>query len=57
MAGWGIPFVVALGAAVLGFGGLTAESAEHIHVPFLVFMGLLVFLLVSLVIKSRAPPS
>ena len=53
----GLPFVLALIVAVLGLGGLMADSAEHIHVPFYLFMGLLVLLVVARLIGNRAPPS
>ena len=52
---WALLFlIVALGAAVLGFGGIAGTLAWMAQVLFVVF---LVLFLVSLVTGMRAPPA
>jgi uncharacterized membrane protein YtjA (UPF0391 family) len=55
MLSWALTFlVVALIAAVLGFGGLAGEAAWVAHVLFVVF---LILFLVSAISGRRMPPA
>ncbi|MEO1280477.1 MAG: DUF1328 domain-containing protein [Pseudomonadota bacterium] len=57
MIGWAISFlVVALIAAVLGFGGVAAVSVEIAQVIFWVFLVLFLASLIYGVVTGRRPP-
>lgn len=57
MLQWAITFlVVALIAAVLGFGGIAAVSVEIARILFVVFLVLFVITAVLHVVRGRAPP-
>lgn len=58
MLGWAITFlVVALIAAVLGFGGVAAVSVELARLVFWVFIVLFVVSLVYHLVTGRRPPA
>ncbi|MCK6418102.1 MAG: DUF1328 domain-containing protein [Alphaproteobacteria bacterium] len=57
MLGWAITFlVVALIAAVLGFGGIAAVSVEIARILFVVFLILFIITAVLHVVRGRTPP-
>ncbi|HRY23777.1 MAG: DUF1328 domain-containing protein [Geminicoccaceae bacterium] len=49
-------FVVAIIAAVFGFGGIASASAGIAQLLFFIFLALLVISLVVYVIRGRSPP-
>ncbi len=58
MLGWAIFFViVALIAAVLGFGGVAAVSVEFAKIIFWVFLVLFALSLVYALVTGRRPPA
>jgi len=58
MLGWAITFlVVALIAAVLGFGGVAAVSVELAQLVFWVFLVLFAISLVYSLVTGRRPPA
>jgi uncharacterized membrane protein YtjA (UPF0391 family) len=58
MIGWAITFlIIALIAAVLGFGGVAAVSVEIAQLIFWVFLVLFAISLVYGLVASRRPPS
>ncbi len=58
MLGWAITFlVVALIAAVLGFGGIAAVSVELAQLVFWVFIVLFVASLIYSMVTGRRPPA
>jgi uncharacterized membrane protein YtjA (UPF0391 family) len=58
MLGWAVTFlVVALIAAVLGFGGVAAVSVELARLVFWVFIVLFVVSLVYHLVTGRRPPA
>ncbi len=58
MLGWAITFlVVALIAAVLGFGGVAAVSVELAQIVFWVFLVLFVGSLIYGMVTGRRPPA
>lgn len=57
MLHWALSFlVIALIAAVLGFGGIAAVSIELAKTVFLVFIILFVITAVVHLLKGKAPP-
>jgi uncharacterized membrane protein YtjA (UPF0391 family) len=57
MLGWAITFlVIALIAAVLGFGGVAAVSVEIAQILFVVFLALFIISAVIHVFRGRPPP-
>jgi uncharacterized membrane protein YtjA (UPF0391 family) len=58
MLGWAILFlIVALVAAVLGFGGVAAISVEFAKIIFWVFLVLFALSLVYSMVTGRRPPA
>lgn len=58
MLGWAITFlIVALIAAVLGFGGVAAVSVELAQLVFWVFLVLFAISLVYSLVTGRRPPA
>ncbi|KUO60568.1 MAG: hypothetical protein APF80_02605 [Alphaproteobacteria bacterium BRH_c36] len=58
MLGWAITFlIVALIAAVLGFGGVAAVSVELAQIVFWVFLVLFALSLVYSLVSGRRPPA
>ncbi|TVQ81844.1 MAG: DUF1328 domain-containing protein [Micavibrio sp.] len=58
MLQWAITFlIIALIAAVLGFGGIAAFSMEAARILFIVFIVLFLIAAVMHVLKGRAPPA
>lgn len=58
MLGWAVTFlVVALIAAVLGFGGVAAVSVELAQLVFWVFLVLFALSLVYSLVTGRRPPA
>lgn len=58
MIGWAITFlIVALIAAVLGFGGVAAVSVEMAKLVFWVFLILFAISLVYALVTGRKPPA
>ncbi|MBU2580350.1 MAG: DUF1328 domain-containing protein [Alphaproteobacteria bacterium] len=58
MLGWAVTFlVVALIAAVLGFGGVAAVSVELAQIVFWVFLVLFAISLVYSMVTGRRPPA
>lgn len=58
MIGWAITFlIIALIAAVLGFGGVAAVSVEIAQLIFWVFLVLFAISLIYSFVASRRPPS
>ncbi len=49
-------FVVAIIAAVFGFGGIASASAGIAQLLFFVFLALLVISLIVHVVRGRSPP-
>jgi len=49
-------FVIALVAALLGFGGIAMASAEIAHILFVLFLVLFVVTLVLGLVRRRPPP-
>lgn len=57
MLSWAISFLVlALIAAVLGFGGVAAVSIEIAQILFVVFLALFIISAVMHVVQGRNPP-
>jgi uncharacterized membrane protein YtjA (UPF0391 family) len=57
MLGWAIAFlVIALIAAVFGFGGIAATAAGIAKILFVIFLILFVVSIVVHVVRGRAPP-
>ena len=58
MLGWAITFlIVALIAAVLGFGGVAAVSVELAQIVFWVFLVLFALSLIYSLATGRRPPA
>lgn len=58
MLGWALTFlIVALIAAVLGFGGIAAVSVEIAKVIFFVAIALFVIMLIASIVMGRRPPN
>jgi uncharacterized membrane protein YtjA (UPF0391 family) len=58
MIGWAITFlVIALIAAILGFGGIAAVSVEIAQILFVVFIALFVIALVMNAMRGKSPPT
>jgi uncharacterized membrane protein YtjA (UPF0391 family) len=58
MLGWAIAFfVVALIAAVFGFGGIAAASAGIAQILFFLFLVLFLVTLVLGLVRGTAPPA
>ena len=56
MLGWAITFlIVALIAAVLGFGGIASASAGIAQIIFFVFIALFVIAMIANAVRGRAP--
>jgi len=49
-------FVVAIIAAVFGFGGIASASAGIAQLLFFIFLALLVISLIVHVVRGRSPP-
>lgn len=57
MLRWAITFlVIAVIAAVFGFGGIMAASVEMARILFFVFILLFLFTAVIHIIKGKSPP-
>jgi uncharacterized membrane protein YtjA (UPF0391 family) len=57
MLGWALTFfIVALVAALFGFGGIAAGAASIAQVLFFVFLVLFVVSLVFHLLRGRSPP-
>lgn len=57
MLHWALTFlVIALIAAVLGFGGIASVSVEIAKILFVVFLALFIIAAVMHVVRGRAPP-
>lgn len=57
MLNWALAFlVIAIIAAVLGFGGIAAEAVAIAKLIFIVFLVLFLVAAIMGVIKGRAPP-
>ena len=57
MLNWAIGFlVIALIAAVLGFGGIAAVSVDIAKILFFVFLVLFVIAAVMHVVRGKSPP-
>ncbi len=57
MLNWALAFlVIALIAAVLGFGGVAAVSVDIAKILFFVFIVLFVIAAVMHVVRGKAPP-
>lgn len=58
MLGWAITFlIIALIAAVLGFGGVAAVSVELAQLVFWVFLVLFALSLIYSLVTGRRPPA
>jgi len=58
MLGWALTFlVVAIIAAVLGFGGIAAVSVEIAKLIFFVAIALFVIMLIASIVTGRRPPN
>ena len=58
MLGWALTFlVIALIAAVLGFGGVAAVSVEIAQILFVVFLVLFIVAAVIHAVRGKAPPA
>ncbi|MBU1211221.1 MAG: DUF1328 domain-containing protein [Alphaproteobacteria bacterium] len=58
MLGWAITFlIVALIAALLGFGGVAAVSVELAQIVFWVFLVLFAISLIYSLVTGRRPPA
>ncbi|WP_425093486.1 DUF1328 domain-containing protein [Tropicimonas sp. S265A] len=56
MLGWAITFlVIALVAALFGFGGIASASAGIAQILFFVFIALFVIALVARAVRGRTP--
>jgi len=56
MLGWAIAFlVIALVAALFGFGGIASASAGIAQILFFVFIALFVVALVARAVRGRSP--
>jgi uncharacterized membrane protein YtjA (UPF0391 family) len=56
MLGWALTFlVIALIAAVLGFGGIAGASAGIAQILFFVFLALFVISLIARAVRGRPP--
>ncbi len=56
MLSWAITFlIIALVAAVLGFGGIASASAGIAQILFFVFIALFMIALVANALRGRAP--
>ncbi len=56
MLGWAVTFfIVAIIAAVLGFGGIASASAGIAQILFFVFLALFVIALIANAVRGRAP--
>lgn len=56
MLGWAITFlVVALIAAVFGFGGIAAASAGIAKILFFIFLALFVIALIANAVRGKPP--
>ncbi|MGE0613170.1 MAG: DUF1328 domain-containing protein [Hyphomicrobiales bacterium] len=58
MLGWALTFlVVAIIAAILGFGGVAAVSVEIAKIIFFVAIALFVIMLIANLVSGRRPPN
>lgn len=58
MLGWALTFlVVAIIAAILGFGGVAAVSVEIAKIIFFVAIALFVIMLIANLVTGRRPPN
>jgi uncharacterized membrane protein YtjA (UPF0391 family) len=56
MLGWAIAFlIIALVAALFGFGGIASASAGIAQILFFVFVALFVIALVARAVRGRSP--
>ena len=56
MLGWAIAFlIIALVAALFGFGGIASASAGIAQILFFVFLALFVIALVARAVRGRSP--
>jgi len=56
MLGWAIAFlIIALVAALFGFGGIATASAGIAQILFFVFIALFVIALVARAVRGRSP--
>ena len=56
MLGWAIAFfVIAIIAAVFGFGGIAEASADIAQIIFFVFLALVVITLIIHLVRGRTP--
>lgn len=57
MLGWAIFFLlIAIVAAVLGFGGIAAFAVDIAQILFFVFIALFVLTLIVHLVRGRSPP-
>lgn len=58
MLGWALTFlVIALIAAIFGFGGIAAVSVEIAKIIFFVAIALFVIMLIANILMGRRPPN
>ena len=56
MLGWAIAFlIIALVAALFGFGGIASASAGIAQILFFVFLALFVIALIARAVRGRSP--
>jgi uncharacterized membrane protein YtjA (UPF0391 family) len=56
MLGWAIAFlVIALIAALFGFGGIASASAGIAQILFFIFLALFVIALIARAVRGRSP--
>jgi uncharacterized membrane protein YtjA (UPF0391 family) len=57
MLGWAATFfIIAIVAALFGFGGLAAGAAQIAQILFVIFLVLFVVSLIVSILRGRAPP-
>ncbi|GMG84250.1 hypothetical protein LNKW23_34650 [Paralimibaculum aggregatum] len=57
MLGWALTFfIIAIIAAVFGFGGIAAASAGIAQIIFIIFAALFVVALLANALRGRRPP-
>ncbi|MDT0635722.1 DUF1328 domain-containing protein [Spectribacter hydrogenoxidans] len=57
MLGWAITFfIVAIVAAVFGFGGIAAAATDIAKILFVVFLALFVVSVIFHLVRGRKPP-
>ncbi len=58
MLGWALTFfVLAIIAAIFGFGGIAVASAEIAKIIFFAFLVLFVISLIGAAVRGRSPPA